>query len=66
MSIEALQMLKYTLKRGNSISFTEGLSKEAELALIESKSADKGDEFEEKAVSYNKLLSNFTSADMDL
>ncbi|KAF5342769.1 hypothetical protein D9758_017026 [Tetrapyrgos nigripes] len=38
---EALQMLKYTLRRGNSISFTEGTSPEEELATLKELLAEK-------------------------
>ncbi|KAF5333840.1 hypothetical protein D9758_017432 [Tetrapyrgos nigripes] len=55
---EALQMLKYTLRQGNSISFTEGTSPEEELATLKELLAEKGDKLEDKGVSIKTLLEN--------
>ncbi|KAF5343710.1 hypothetical protein D9758_016511 [Tetrapyrgos nigripes] len=60
---EALQMLKYTLRRGNSISFTAGTSPEEELATLKELLAEKSDELEDKGVSVKTLLEMWTRED---
>lgn len=39
--MEALQMLKFSIKKGHGLNFTAGTSKEEELALLEAEMADK-------------------------
>ncbi|KAJ6462897.1 hypothetical protein C8R45DRAFT_841346 [Mycena sanguinolenta] len=40
--MEALQMLKFSIKKGRRLDFTAGISREAELALMESDMAETG------------------------
>lgn len=40
--MEALQMLKYSLKKGRILSFTKGTDKESELRLMEELVNDQG------------------------
>ena len=40
--MEALQMLKFSIKKGRGLNFTAGTSREAELALLELDMAESG------------------------
>lgn len=40
--MEALQMLKFSVKKGRGLDFTAGTGKEAELSILEEETKEKG------------------------
>ncbi|KAJ6580941.1 hypothetical protein B0H19DRAFT_1111605 [Mycena capillaripes] len=40
--MEALQMLKFSVKKGRGLNFTAGTSRDAEIALMEAETEERG------------------------
>jgi hypothetical protein len=57
--MEALQMMKFTVKHGHSLDFTAGTSRDVELEVLLQKMDGLNDELEDKSI----VLENVVFAD---
>ncbi|KAJ7472383.1 hypothetical protein B0H11DRAFT_1729332, partial [Mycena galericulata] len=62
--MEALQMLKFSIKKGRGLNFTAGTSREAELALMELDMAESG-LVPEDATGFSTFLQTLLNAEYD-